>query len=74
MLGLLIIFIICSLLYPLHNCHGRPEPNYSLYVIIGVIVWGHFGRSLNCSKQSNKRREPNQKYPISREIFAITRF
>ena len=24
----------------------RPEPNYSLHVIVGVIVWGHFGRSL----------------------------
>ena len=24
----------------------RPEPNYALHVIIGVIVWSHFGKSL----------------------------
>ena len=27
----------------------RPEPNYALHVIIGVIVWGHFGKSLQAT-------------------------
>ena len=27
----------------------RTEPNYSLYVIIGVIIWGHFGKSLQAT-------------------------
>ena len=31
---------------------GRPQPNYALYVIIGVIVWGHFGRSLQATLNS----------------------
>jgi len=28
---------------------NRPEENYSLYVIIGVIVWGHFGKTLQAT-------------------------
>jgi len=27
----------------------RPEPNYALHVIIGVIVWSHFGKSLQAT-------------------------
>jgi len=27
----------------------RPEPNYALHVIIGVIIWGHFGKSLQAT-------------------------
>lgn len=27
----------------------RPEPNYSLHVIVGVIVWSHFGKSLQAT-------------------------
>lgn len=28
---------------------NRPEENYSLHVIIGVIVWGHFGKTLQAT-------------------------
>ena len=28
---------------------GSPEPNYPLWVVIGVITWGHFSNSLNGS-------------------------
>ena len=28
---------------------GQPEPLYALHVITGVIVWGHFGKSLQAS-------------------------
>ncbi len=52
---------------------GRPEPNYSLYVIIGVIVWGHFGRSLQATVNSLTNAGnliKNVYFP--REIFAIT--
>ena len=51
---------------------GRPEPNYSLYVIIGVIVWGHFGRSLQATVNSLTNAGnliKNVYFP--REIFAI---
>ena len=27
----------------------RPEPNYALHVIIGVIIWSHFGKSLQAT-------------------------
>jgi len=27
----------------------RPEPNYSLFVIIGIIIWGNFGKSLQAT-------------------------
>ena len=52
---------------------GRPEANYSLYVIIGVIVWGHFGRSLQATVNSLTNAGnliKNVYFP--REIFAIT--
>ena len=28
---------------------NRPEENYALHVIIGVIVWGHFGKTLQAT-------------------------
>ena len=31
---------------------NRPEPNYALHVIIGVIVWSHFGKSLQATVNS----------------------
>ena len=52
---------------------GRPQPNYALYVIIGVIVWGHFGRSLQATLNSLTNAGnliKNVYFP--REIFAIT--
>lgn len=51
----------------------RPEPNYSLYVIIGVIVWSHFGKSLqatiSCLTQGGNLIK--QVY-FPREILAVT--
>ncbi|HIB24366.1 MAG TPA: ABC transporter permease, partial [Candidatus Poseidoniales archaeon] len=52
---------------------NRPEPNYALHVIIGVIVWGHFGKSLQAtiSCLSNGGNLIKQVY-FPREILAIS--
>lgn len=53
---------------------GSPEPNYPLWVIIGVICWGHFSQSLNGSITSltdNSGLIKQVYFP--REIFAITK-
>ncbi|MEE3242923.1 MAG: ABC transporter permease, partial [Candidatus Thermoplasmatota archaeon] len=53
---------------------GNPEPNYPLWVILGVIVWGHFSQSLNGSITSLTHNAGliKQVY-FPREIFAITK-
>lgn len=53
---------------------GSPEPNYPLWVIIGVIIWGHFSQSLNGSIGSLTQNSGliKQVY-FPREIFAIAK-
>ena len=53
---------------------GSPEPNYPLWVIVGVIVWSHFSQSLNGSISSLTQNSGliKQVY-FPREIFAITK-
>ncbi len=53
---------------------GSPEPNYPLWVVIGVITWGHFSNSLNGSITSLTQNSAliKQIY-FPREIFAITK-
>ena len=52
---------------------GRPEPKFSLWVLVGVIVWSFFSTALGDSLNSLTRNEGliKQVY-IPREIFAIT--
>ena len=53
---------------------GSPEPNYPLWVIIGVIIWGHFSQSLSGTIGSltlNSGLIKQVYFP--REIFAITK-
>jgi ABC-type polysaccharide/polyol phosphate export permease len=53
---------------------GSPEPNYPLWVILGVIVWGHFSQSLNGSITSlTQNSELIKQVYFPREIFAITK-
>ena len=51
----------------------RPEPNYALHVIIGVIVWSHFGKSLQATISCMTRggNLVKQVY-FPREILAIS--
>jgi len=53
---------------------GSPEPNYPLWVIVGVIVWGHFSQSLSGSISSLTQNSGliKQVY-FPREMFAITK-
>jgi len=53
---------------------GSPEPNYPLWVIIGVITWGHFSQSLGGTIGSLTQNSGliKQVY-FPREIFAITK-
>jgi len=51
---------------------GRPEPLYALHVIIGVIVWGHFGKSLQASVASlSKGKNLVKQVYFPREILAV---
>ena len=53
---------------------GSPEPNYPLWVILGVIIWGHFSQSLNGSIGSlTQNSELIKQVYFPREIFAITK-
>jgi len=53
---------------------GSPEPNYPLWVILGVIIWGHFSQSLNGSITSlTHNSELIKQVYFPREIFAITK-
>ena len=53
---------------------GSPEPNYPLWVILGVIIWGHFSHSLNGSIGSlTQNSELIKQVYFPREIFAITK-
>ena len=53
---------------------GSPEQNYPLWVILGVIVWGHFSQSLNGSITSlTQNSELIKQVYFPREIFAITK-
>ena len=67
-------FLLSAVYYVLFTIlAGRPDPKYSLYVIVGVIVWGHFGRSLQATVNSltnGGNLIKNVYFP--REIFAIT--
>ena len=53
---------------------GSPEPNYPLWVIVGVIVWGHFSQSLSGTISSLTQNSGliKQVY-FPREMFAITK-
>jgi ABC-2 type transport system permease protein len=53
---------------------GSPEPNYPLWVIVGVITWGYFSQSLNGSITSLTQNAGliKQVY-FPREMFAITK-
>ncbi|MDG1544981.1 MAG: ABC transporter permease, partial [Candidatus Poseidoniia archaeon] len=53
---------------------GNPEPHYPLWVIIGVITWGHFSQSLGGTISSLTENSGliKQVY-FPREIFAITK-
>mgnify|MGYP000379620095 CR=1 FL=1 len=52
---------------------GSPEPNYPLWVILGVIIWGHFSQSLNGSITSlTHNSELIKQVYFPREIFALT--
>lgn len=43
-------FLLSAVYYILFTIiAGQPDPKYSLHVIVGVIVWGHFGRSLQAT-------------------------
>ena len=52
---------------------GRPEPEFALWVLVGVIVWGFFAGALGDCLTSLTRHESliKQVY-IPREIFAVT--
>ena len=53
---------------------GSPEPNFPLWVILGVIIWGHFSQSLNGSIGSlTQNSELIKQVYFPREIFAITK-
>ena len=53
---------------------GSPEPNYPLWVIVGVITWGYFSQSLNGSITSlTHNSELIKQVYFPREIFAITK-
>ena len=53
---------------------GTPEPNYPLWVIVGVITWGYFSQSLNGSITSlTQNSELIKQVYFPREIFAITK-
>jgi len=53
---------------------GNPEQNYPLWVILGVIIWGHFSQSLNGSIGSlTQNSELIKQVYFPREIFAITK-
>ena len=53
---------------------GSPEQNYPLWVILGVIIWGHFSQSLNGSIGSlTQNSELIKQVYFPREIFAITK-
>src|SRR5688500_8359822 len=51
---------------------GRPEPEFALWVLVGVIVWGFFSGALGDCLTSLTRHESliKQVY-IPREIFAV---
>jgi ABC-2 type transport system permease protein len=67
-------FLLSAVYYVLFTIiAGQPDPKYSLYVIVGVIVWGHFGRSLQATVNSltnGGNLIKNVYFP--REIYAIT--
>tara|TARA_Y100000589_G_scaffold116598_1_gene110521 strand:+ start:1894 stop:2742 length:849 start_codon:yes stop_codon:yes gene_type:complete len=52
---------------------NRPEENYALHVIVGVIIWGHFGKTLQATIGclSGGAKMMKQVY-FPREILAIT--
>ncbi len=60
-----VLFVIIS---------GSPEPNYPLWVIVGVITWGYFSQSLNGAITSLTHNAGliKQVY-FPREMFAITK-
>ena len=52
---------------------GTPDPLYPLHVITGVIVWGHFGKSLQASVGSlTKGKNLIKQVYFPREILAIS--
>ena len=52
---------------------GRPDQLYPLHVITGVIVWGHFGKSLQASVGSlTKGKNLIKQVYFPREILAIS--
>ena len=52
---------------------GRPEPLYALHVITGVIIWGHFGKSLQASVASlTKGKNLIKQVYFPREILAVS--
>lgn len=52
---------------------GRPEPLYALHVITGVIVWSHFGKSLQASVAGlTKGKNLIKQVYFPREILVIS--
>lgn len=66
-------FLLSAVYYALFTIiAGRPEPYYALHVIIGVIVWGHFGKSLQATVASlSKGSGLIKQVYFPREILAI---
>jgi len=52
---------------------GKPDPLYALHVITGVIIWGHFGKSLQATVASlTKGKNLIKQVYFPREILAIS--
>ena len=52
---------------------GKPDELYALHVITGVIVWGHFGKSLQASVGSlTKGKNLVKQVYFPREILAVS--
>jgi len=52
---------------------GQPDPLYPLHILIGIIVWSHFGKSLQATLGSLKKsRNLIKQVYFPREILATT--
>ena len=54
---------------------NHSEPNYPMYVLLGVIGWGMFSRILNGTVNSlsnNSRNDKANKYPNANLLFIIS--
>jgi ABC-2 type transport system permease protein len=67
-------FLLSAVYYVLFSIlAGRPDPLYPLHVLVGVIVWGHFGKTLQATVAClTKSGNLMKQVYFPREILALS--